>query len=51
MDVPPHTLRRLAKAGVIRPHRTHDRSWYTFSEARLARYAERLGFSRVSYDT
>jgi DNA-binding transcriptional MerR regulator len=43
----PHTLRREAKAGKIKPHRRGEGSWYYFTRERLAEYAEKRGFTRI----
>jgi DNA-binding transcriptional regulator PaaX len=48
MEIAPHTLRRLAKAGTLKPHRTHRKSWYTFTRETLANHAEAQGYRRVS---
>lgn len=47
MKIGAHTLRRLAKAGALRSHRTHDDSWYTFTRETLAAHAEAQGNRRV----
>ena len=48
MDLKPHTLRRLAKAGTLKTHRAHENSWFTFTRETLAAHAENQGFRRVS---
>ena len=48
MALGPHTLRRLAKAGTLKSHRTHENSWYSFTRETLAAHAESQGFQRVS---
>jgi hypothetical protein len=48
MDIGPHTIRRLAKAGTLKAHRVHENSWYTFTREALADHAETQGFTRVT---
>lgn len=47
MEIGAHTLRRLAKAGILVAHKSHENSWHTFTRERLAAHAESQGFSRV----
>lgn len=44
MEIRPHTIRRLAQAGTLKAHRTHENSWYTFTRETLAAHAEARGF-------
>ena len=48
MEIAPHALRRLAKAGTLKAHRTHENSWYTFTRETLANHAVAQGYRRVS---
>jgi len=48
MEIGPHTLRRMAREGTLKAHRTHKDSWYTFTRETLAAHAESQGFTRVS---
>jgi hypothetical protein len=43
-----HTVRRAAKSGELVPHKRRDDGWDYFSRERLAEFAERRGFERVS---
>lgn len=48
MVIGSHTLRRMAREGTLKAHRTHEKSWYTFTRETLASHAESQGFARVS---
>jgi hypothetical protein len=48
LEIGTHTLRRLVKDGTLKPYRPRDNSWYKFSLATLADYAESRGFTRTS---